>query len=624
MANGYNPQTAPNARPVEQFGVFRRVASRAVEALSYTIRGVGGPADWFGPNQPLQPVAQTPGVIGRQFDYPVGYNTRITPRLDEAISFAQMKAMADGFDVLRLIIETRKDEVAAQGWKIAPKDEDLEPDDRCAQVQEFFQRPDKYHCWDDWLRMVLEQLFVLDAVSLYLQPTRGGDLYAIQVIDGSTIKRTLTEDGRTPQPDEGPAYQEILKGLPAVDYVVPVAQGMPLPLDEFGMPMPELLYRPRNIRADKIYGYSPVEQIVTTVNIALHRQFYQLNYYTNGSTPDLIFSVPNTWNPTQITEFQYNWESMLRGNLENRRGSMFVPDGVKPFDTKEKALKDEYDEWLTRICCYAFSVSPTPFIRQMNRATAQTHQEVAVQQGLEPVLRWLSNVIGDIIALKFGWPDLGLKWEEDDPVAPTDQATIDVQLVSAKIYHPDEIRAKRGDEPMPPDMRDQMDMATFNAAANSTILPPDQQAEKDKAAQALAAAKPAPVMPAGPTPAQAKKDADEHFDRLAVLLKPLPQNITVEAPQVHVAPAAVNVTSPPVNVTLPEIKQADVFVDVGATNVVSKFEAPKKASAPQGAREVTYTQDADGNMVAKITHTTTRTIKSERDSSGKLIAKVEG
>ena len=499
MANGSNPQTSPLARPVE-LGVL--TAARAGKPRikmnldgSYTVRNVGGPYDWFGPQQPLQPVAQG-AALGRQFDYPVGYNTRITPRLDEPISFAQMKAMADGFDVLRLIIETRKDEVAAQGWKIAPKDEKAEPDERCAKLQEFFERPDKFHCWDDWLRQVLEQLFVLDAVSMYLQPTRGGDLYALQLIDGATVKRTLTEDGRTPLPDEGPAYQEILKGLPAVDYVVPVPQGIALPLDEYGMPMPELLYRPRNIRVDKIYGYSPVEQIVTTVNIALHRQFYQLNYYTNGSTPDLIFQVPETWNPSQITEFQLYWESILRGNLENRRGSMFVPKGVQPFDTKEKALKDEYDEWLTRICCYAFSVSPTPFIKQMNRATAQTHQETAVQQGLEPVLRWLSNVIDYIIATKFGFPDLCLKWEQDDPVAPTDQATIDVQLVNAKVYHPDEIRAQRGDDPMDAAMREQMDMATFSATPNATILSDDQQQAKNDAATALAAAKPAPIMQA--------------------------------------------------------------------------------------------------------------------------------
>jgi hypothetical protein len=596
MANGSNPQTNPNAMPVDP--ALLRAGSMAGTGKpriklnldgSYTIRGVNSPTAFFSPQNPLYPVAQA-DALGRAFDYPTGYNTRITPRGEEAIGFAQLKSMADGFDVLRLIIETRKDEVAAQEWTIAPKDDTQERDSRCDEVQKFFERPDRYHVWDDWMRMVLEQLFVLDAVSLYCQPTRGGDLFGLQVIDGATIKRVITDDGRTPMPDEGPAYQEVIKGLPAVDYVVATPKGTPLPLDEYGQPMPELFYRPRNVRVDRIYGYSPVEQIVTTVNIALHRQFYQLSYFTNGSTPDLIFQVPETWNPDQIAKFSLYWESMLRGNLENRRGSMFVPKGVEPFDTKEKALKDEYDEWLTRICCFAFSVSPTPFIRQMNRATAQTHQETATQQGLEPVLRWITNLLNDVIAYKFGYPDLCFKWEQDDPIAPTDQATIDVALVGAKIYHPDEIRQKRGDEPMKPDMRAQMDVATFNAAANSTVLPDEQQQAQNDHALAMQAAKPAPVV--GPTP-EAKKEDEARFEKFIAAVKQAPANITVEAPQVHIAPAAVNVTSPPVNVTLPEMKQADVFVDVGPTTVHAKFDSPKP-------RTVTASRDEHGHLVAKI------------------------
>ena len=75
---------------------------RAVEGLRYIISGVT-PATWFGPMQPLPPQAP-PEVGGRQFDYPVGYNLAITPRSDEPISFAQLRALADGYDLLRTVI----------------------------------------------------------------------------------------------------------------------------------------------------------------------------------------------------------------------------------------------------------------------------------------------------------------------------------------------------------------------------------------------------------------------------------------------------------------------------------------------------------------------------------------
>jgi hypothetical protein len=58
--------------------------------------------------------------------------------------------------------------------------------------------------------------------------------------------------------------------------------------------------------------------------------------------------LPADWNPDQIKAFKLWWDSMLEGNTGARRGTMFVPAGAKPIDTKEAALKDEYDEWLAR------------------------------------------------------------------------------------------------------------------------------------------------------------------------------------------------------------------------------------------------------------------------------------
>jgi hypothetical protein len=50
-----------------------------------------------------------------------------------------------------------------------------------------------------------------------------------------------------------------------------------------------------------------------------------------------------------------------------------VPGGVaKTFiQTKEPDLKGPFDEWLARIVCFAFSISPQALIQQMNRATAR-------------------------------------------------------------------------------------------------------------------------------------------------------------------------------------------------------------------------------------------------------------
>lgn len=414
----------PTMTPIEP-GLIARVAA----GVRYAVTGKA--PDWFGPQAPLAPVAPTE-VAGRQMDYPTGYNLRQQPRSGEAVGFAQMRALADGYDLMRLIIETRKDQLAKLKWTIKPKDkagtpanEAAEPDARCDALITFFQSPDKEHDWNTWLRMLLEDLLVIDAATIYPRKTRGGDMYALEPVDGATIKRVLDQRGRTPLPPD-PAYQQVLKGLPAVDYT-----------------RDELVYLPRNPRTHKVYGYSPVEQVIVTVNIALRRQAHQLSFYTEGSTPDLIFQVPETWNADQIKQFEDWWNSVLSGNVGERRKTRFVPNGVAPFNTKAAALKDEMDEWLARIICYAFSVSPQPFIKEMNRATAQTGAEAALAEGLAPLQEWVKAMIDLIIVRHFGWADLEFTWHEEDSVKPLEQSQIDKNYVEAKVLHPDEVRAKR-------------------------------------------------------------------------------------------------------------------------------------------------------------------------------------
>ena len=92
--------------------------------------------------------------------------------------------------------------------------------------------------------MILEDLFVIHAPTLYLSRDRAGRLLGLLPIDGATIKPVIDDWGRTPLPyvETGEtvypvAFQQILKGYPAVDYSVR-----------------DLLYRPRNIRVDRAYS----------------------------------------------------------------------------------------------------------------------------------------------------------------------------------------------------------------------------------------------------------------------------------------------------------------------------------------------------------------------------------
>jgi hypothetical protein len=406
------------------------VVSRLVNGVRWALSG-SSVNDWFGPMQPLAPAAQD-AAEGRQFDYPVGFNTRIQPRGEEAVSYTQLRALADCCDLVRLAIETRKDQMSRLQWSVKPLDEekDAVDDPRCKELTEKLRFPDGEHDWDTWMRMLLEEMLVIDAATIYPRKTLGGDLFSIELIDGSTIKRVINADGRTPMPPD-PAYQQILKGIPAVDYT-----------------RDELLYVPRNPRVWKFYGFSPVEQVITHVNIAIRRALSQLDYYTVGNIPDAIYTVPAGWSPDQIKKFQSYWDEIMEGSTAEKRRAKFVPEGVQLSQTRDPKLKDEYDEWLARVICFAFSLSPMALVKAMNRASSEQQQDSADEEGLAPTMNWLRMVMNQVLQRFMGYADLQFAWEEEEAQDPKVQAEINEIYVNAKVLTPDEVRADLGREPL--------------------------------------------------------------------------------------------------------------------------------------------------------------------------------
>jgi hypothetical protein len=91
---------------------------------------------------------------------------------------------------------------------------------------------------------------------------------------------------------------------------------------------------------------------------------------------------------------------------------------AKVVQTKEPQHKDDFDEWLARIICFAFSVPPQWATKAMNRATAENQSAQAEEEGLEPTKEWVKDLIDEIVAEEFASPDLELHWLDEDEGDP--------------------------------------------------------------------------------------------------------------------------------------------------------------------------------------------------------------
>jgi len=185
---------------------------------------------------------------------------------------------------------------------------------------------------------------------------------------------------------------------------------------------------------------SPVEQIALTVNIALRRDAATTT--TTAPAPRQTPSPRST--ADQIRSFQDYFDALMSGNLARRRMTKFMPANFKLIETRQPPLKDQYDEWLARLICYAFSVPASAFVTQVNRATSETLRQQATQEGLVPLKAWVKNALDHVIQECMGEPSLEFVWVGDDAVDPLEQAQTLRILVGAGIKTREEARADLG------------------------------------------------------------------------------------------------------------------------------------------------------------------------------------
>ena len=139
---------------------------------------------------------------------------------------------------------------------------------------------------------------------------------------------------------------------------------------------------------------------------------------------------------------------MLAGNTGARSRLVWGPSGAKYQPFKEAPYKDEFDEWLARIVCYAFSLPPTAFTRQVNRATAQTSQDAALAEGLAPLMGWVKRLADHVIQDRMGHGDLEFAWVDPRPADPAEQAKMLDLYVRDGIYTVNEARDILGFDPV--------------------------------------------------------------------------------------------------------------------------------------------------------------------------------
>jgi hypothetical protein len=411
----------------------------------------------FGPGTPLvpAPINEINPITGRAepraYEYPVAYNL---PGFGERlVPWKVLRDAADMIPLFRRCIEIRKAEVATLEWDVVISEKAIERAQRqdpntarsevekamrervnphIARLVDFWEQPDPRngHDFIAWAGKLLEEYFVLDAIACYPRMRRNGDLFGLEILDGTTIKPLLDADGFRPLTPQ-PAYQQILYGFPRGEFT---AEGEPDP-DSGALPgaypSDRLIYKVHNVRSFTPYGFSAVEQALSDGQLYLSRLGWLRAEYTDGVMPAgwlLTGEGQAEWSPQELMQYERDLNDYFAGNTTARQRFRILPYGMKPDPSRTdlaERYSPEYDLHLIKLVASHFdtTIAELGFTEPGGLGSTGWHEgqaDVQDRKATQPTLRRLQALCTHLMRTFLGCPPelefrvLGLEAEDED------------------------------------------------------------------------------------------------------------------------------------------------------------------------------------------------------------------
>ena len=296
-----------------------------------------------------------------------------------------------------MIINTICSEMSALDWNINAIQDTNIPDDIIKETKNFFNNPNSNNeSFDQFISKVVRDLFELDAGVINKIYNLKGEFVQMYVYDGATFLKNPNYHGIMPEKD---AYYQYgwLTGA------------RPVPFNK-----EEIIYLMLNPRTNTLYGTSPVENLLDTLQVLLYGLESNLEYFgSDNNMPKGVLKILNA-NERQVSSFKNQWNQQLQskdsaGNWKRRNYKMpMINSDVQferiSFSNAELELIQQ-QEWFTKLVLAMFGVTPSElgFTQDSNRATEIIQSNVFKRKTINPLVQLLEYNFNRLVINDLPW-----------------------------------------------------------------------------------------------------------------------------------------------------------------------------------------------------------------------------
>jgi hypothetical protein len=369
------------------------------------------------------------------------------------IDYTKMRQISYSDPIISAIIQTRSNQVGAfgipqvdrykSGFRVGMRDKEKKPSPaakkKIEELNRFimscgFEEPmeatphlKKRDNFEIFLRKIVRDSLTYDQVNFEVVPRRNGQPAQFIAVDAATIRLLPDQHEKDDafggdyngQANDNPLIIQPFQGGKVrptkIPRLVQVINGTPrATFDEF-----EMAFGVRNPRTDVLangYGFSEIEQLITTITAHINAETHNRKFFSQGSAQKGIIAFEGTVPPDQLEAFRRQWHQQVSG-VQNAWKTPIVAvgkDSKLNWVSLHASNKDmewgSYMEYLIKTICGVYQIDPIEIGFDISRNSSgggtgglggQGQQverlKFSKDKGLDPLLRFIQNMMNEYI-----------------------------------------------------------------------------------------------------------------------------------------------------------------------------------------------------------------------------------